>query len=118
MAGTRKGAINVELKINSKNEIEALAEIGGFDDAVEFTGSVPDGFEANFKPSYYLLQDNEIVVNQDYKEPIITDPRPSEAQQQLAQVTYQQMMTTQDITTLQTQNAQMAYQLMMQGGKA
>ena len=47
--------------------------------------------------------------------------QPSQTQQQLAQLTYQQMMTTQDVTTLQTQNAQMAYQLMMmqqQGGEA
>ena len=49
----------------------------------------------------------------------IAEPQPSEADKQLAQLTYQQMMTTQDVTTLQTQNAQMAYQLMMQqGGKA
>lgn len=111
----------MELKINSKNEIEAIAEIGGFEDAVEFTGSIPDGFEANFKPSYYLLQDNEIVVNPNYQKPVINEPGPSQAQQQLAQVAYQQMMTTQDVTTLQTQNAQMAYQLMMmqkQGGEA
>lgn len=111
----------MELKINSKNEVEALAEIGGFDDGVEFNGSLPDEFEDNFKPSYYLFQDEQIVVNPDYKEPIITDPSPSQAQQQLAQVAYQQMMTTQDVTTLHTWNAQIAYQLMMmqkQGGEA
>lgn len=59
----------MELKINSKNEIEALAGIGGFDDAVEFTGSVPDNFEENFKPSFYLLKNNEIVLNPNYIEP-------------------------------------------------
>ena len=35
---------------------------------------------------------------------------------QLAAISYQQMTTTQGVTTLQTQNAQMAYQLMTQGG--
>ena len=78
----------MELKINSKNEIEALAEIGGFDDAVEFTGSVPDGFEANFKPSYYLLKNNEIVLNPNYIEP--TPPKsaggPTTEQQMINQL--------------------------------
>lgn len=106
----------MELKINSKNEIEAVAEIGGFEDAVEFTGTFPDGFEENFKPNFYLFKDGKIVVNEDYQEPTIADHGPSESKQQLAAVAYQQMMTTQDVTTLQTQNAQMAYQLMIQGG--
>lgn len=110
----------MQLKINSKNEIEALAKIGGFDDGIEFTGSLPDGFESDFKPGYYLLQDDKIIVNPNFEEPVFANPGPSQTQQQLAQMAYQQMMTTQDVTTLQTQNAQMAYQLMMQkqGGEA
>ena len=42
---------------------------------------------------------------------------PSNTDKTLAALTYQQMMTTQDVTTMQTQNAKMAYQLMTaQGG--
>lgn len=37
-------------------------------------------------------------------------------QQQVAILAYQQMTTQQTITDLQAQNAQMAYQLMTQGG--
>jgi len=43
--------------------------------------------------------------------------KPSPTQQQLAALAYQQMTSQQTITDLQTQNAQMAYQLMTQGGE-
>lgn len=66
----------MQLKINSKNEIEAIAEIGEFDDGVEFNGSLPDEFESDFKPGYYLLQDDEIIVNPNYQEPTISIPTP------------------------------------------
>lgn len=58
----------------------------------------------------------EWLANQPEPEPV----EPSDTDKALAAVAYQQTMTTQDVTTLQTQNAQMAYQLMMmqQGGKA
>lgn len=114
----------MKIKINENNEILECAMIGDLSDGLEIDDSLkPDGFEENFKPSFYLFKDNEIVVNPNYEEPAISIPElgPSATQQQLAQVTYQQMMTTQDVTTLQTQNAQMAYQLMMmqqQGGEA
>lgn len=111
----------MQILVNDKNEITSYVVLGEIEGSVEFNGSLPDGFEANFKPSYYLLQDNEIVVNPNYQEPVIADPEPSATQQQLAQVAYQQMMATQDVTTLQKQNAQMAYQLMMmqkRGGEA
>lgn len=111
----------MNILVNEQNEIVAYTNHGDIDGATAYSGAVPDGFEENFKQNFYLLKDGEIVVNDDYQEPVIADSKPSEAQQQLAQVTYQQMMTTQNVTTLQTQNAQMAYQLMMmqqQGGKA
>lgn len=42
--------------------------------------------------------------------------QPSAAETQLAALAYQQMITQKTITDLQTQNAQMAYRLMTQGG--
>lgn len=109
------------IKINDKNEILEYADVGGIDGAQEFKGIRPDNFIENFKPSRYLLQNNEITVNPNYEEPTINIPEiePSQTKQQLAQIAYQQMMTSKDFTTIQTQNAQMAYQLMMQqGGRA
>lgn len=88
------------------------------------------GFTDNDGYTVYQINQDEIdrcVINHTKVEDghLITDVShlmtgPSQSQQQLAQVTYQQMMTTQDVTTLQTQNAQMAYQLMMiqRGGEA
>lgn len=109
------------IKINDKNEIVEMAIYGGLENGFEFEGKIPEDFKINFKPSFYLLKNSEIVENPNYEEPTVVDMGPSEAQKQLAQVTYQQMMTTQDVTALQTHNAQMAYQLMMmqkQGGEA
>lgn len=111
----------MKLQLDDSNLIIGYTNYGDLSESIEFTGILPEDFEENFKQKFYLFKDGEIVVNNDYQEPVIADPKPSESQQQLAQVTYQQMMTTQDITTLQTQNAQMAYQLMMiqkQGGEA
>lgn len=110
----------MKLQLDVNNLIVGYANYGDLSESIEFTGTLPEGFEENFKQNFYLLKNNEIVVNPDYQEPVIADPGPSQTQQQLAQVVYQQMMTTQDVTTLQTQNAQMAYQLMMiqQGGEA
>lgn len=112
----------MQLELNG-NEIVGYAEIGGGEGFLEFGGELPECFYDNFRPSYFLLENNEIVVNPNYEEPTfnITDLGPTEAQKQLAQITYHQMMTTQDVTALQTQNAQMAYQLMMmqkQGGES
>lgn len=111
----------MQILVNDKNEITSYVVLGEIEGSVEFEGTLPEGFEENFRPNFYLFKDGEIVINPNYQEPVIADPRPSATQQQLAQVAYQQMMTTQDVTTLQTQNAQMAYQLMMmqkRGGEA
>lgn len=64
------------------------------------------------------LISNHLVVDADYVPPVETptDPQPSDTDKALAALSYQQMTTTQDVTTLQTQNAQMAYQIMMLGG--
>ena len=113
----------MKIRVNEKSEITEFAIVGSLPDSLEIDDSLkPEGFENIFKSGYYLYQDNKIVTNQDYEEPTVSipEPQPSEADKQVAQLTYQQMMTTQDVTTLQTQNAQMAYQLMMiqQGGEA
>ncbi|MDE3751887.1 DUF2977 domain-containing protein [Pediococcus pentosaceus] len=44
------------------------------DNIVQYTGTIPDDFEENFKPSFYMLKDDEIVLNPDYVEPVNTPP--------------------------------------------
>ena len=63
------------IKINEKNEIIEFAKIGGLPNAIEFTKMMPDDFESRFKPSFYLLKNNEIVLNPNYVEP--TPPKPA-----------------------------------------
>ncbi|MBF7139937.1 DUF2977 domain-containing protein [Pediococcus pentosaceus] len=39
------------------------------DNVVQFSGNIPDDFYSNFKPSFYMIQDDKIVENPDYVEP-------------------------------------------------
>ena len=57
----------MQILVNSKNEIISFAIVGGFEDGVEIT-NYPSDFINNFKPKYYVFEDNEIKVNKDYKE--------------------------------------------------
>jgi len=57
----------VQILVNNKNEIVSFAIVGGFEDGIEIT-NYPNDFINNFKPRYYLFEDNEIKVNKDYKE--------------------------------------------------
>lgn len=109
----------MELIVNDKNEIVGFNYLSREGIQID-QEEAPDEMLTDFLSKKWIWSDDKIIDNQNYQEPNITDPGPSQTQQQLAQVIYQQMMTTQDVTTLQTQNAQMAYQLMMQkqGGEA
>ncbi|PIO79999.1 hypothetical protein BSQ39_12985 [Loigolactobacillus backii] len=108
----------MKLVINNQNEIIEYAILGDIPNSEEFTAMPPDDFESNFKPSFYLLQNNEIVKNTNYKESVESIPMLSTTplESQVAALAYQHMTAQQTITDLQTQNAQMAYQLMTQGG--
>lgn len=64
----------MQILINESQEITAYAIKGGFINGVEFVGDVPNGFMTGFKPSYYLLKDNMIVLNPNYIEPTPTKP--------------------------------------------
>ena len=57
----------MQILVNNKNEIVSFAIVGGFEDGIEIT-NYPNDFINNFKPRYYLFEDNEIKVNKDYKE--------------------------------------------------
>lgn len=71
------------LKINEKNEVTSYALIGGLSEAVKYDGTIPDDFEVNFKPSFYLLKNNEIVLNPNYVEPTLPKPAGGPTTEQL-----------------------------------
>ncbi|AXN35458.1 DUF2977 domain-containing protein [Latilactobacillus curvatus] len=62
------------LIVNDNSEIIEFASKGSLPNAIEFVGIVPDGFETNFKSSFYLLKDNTIIANPNYVAPVITVP--------------------------------------------
>lgn len=57
----------MQILINRENEIISFAIVGGFEDGFE-VDNIPDNFIVNFKPRYYIFEDNEIKVNENYKE--------------------------------------------------
>ncbi|USF96128.1 hypothetical protein [Latilactobacillus phage TMW 1.46 P1] len=64
----------MQITVNSVGEIISYVKVGTIEGAIEFSGTIPDDFEDNFKPSFYLLQNNAIVLNQSYVEPKPTIP--------------------------------------------
>ena len=99
-----------------KDQIVSFALIGDLDNSIEVNDSIiPDDFMENFKPNYYLYDNNIISINTNYKEPelVVPDVKPSESQKLL-------MSLSQNVATLQSmimaQNQQMA-QLMAKEAK-
>ena len=99
-----------------KDQIVSFALIGDLDNSIEVDDSIiPDDFMDNFKPNYYLYDNNIISINTNYKEPalVVPDVKPSESQKLL-------MSLSQNVATLQSmimaQNQQMA-QLMAKEAK-
>lgn len=74
----------MKILINDNTEIVAYAAFGDLAGSFEFTGSIPDDFKSDFKPSYYLYQDSKIVVNPNYEEPSIDIPTPEPSAEQQA----------------------------------
>lgn len=57
----------MQILLNDKNEITNYAIVGGFEDGIEID-NIPDNFIVNFKPRYYLYNEGQIEVNNEYKE--------------------------------------------------
>ncbi|KAF0376448.1 DUF2977 domain-containing protein [Pediococcus acidilactici] len=68
--------MSLQLELNDKNEILSYLKFGGIEEVrlTEYDGLVPDNFEDDFKPLYFMIKDNTIVENPDY-EP--TNPEPT-----------------------------------------
>ena len=79
------------IKINDQNLILEYTTIGGLPDSIEYTGTIPDDFEAKFKPSFYMLQNDEIIENSNYVEP--TDTPPDDGPTNVQQVVMQMSAT-------------------------
>ncbi|QYY86094.1 DUF2977 domain-containing protein [Pediococcus pentosaceus] len=79
------------IKINDQNLILEYTTIGGLPDSIEYTGTIPDDFEAKFKPCFYMIQDEVIVENSDYVEP--TDTPPDDGPTNVQQVVMQMSAT-------------------------
>lgn len=71
------------IKVNAEKVILEYSTVGGLPDSIEYTGTIPDDFEAKFKPSFYMFQDDQIIENPDYVEPSDTPPDDSPTSVQL-----------------------------------
>ena len=77
-----------------KNQIVSFALIGDLDNSIEFDQSkLPEDFYNSFKPRYFLMKDNEITVNPDFKDVVYTVPEtePNQEQQILSTLAKQVM---------------------------
>lgn len=92
----------MQLLVDENLEIIAFAQTGILSGAIEYKGNVPDDFEENFKPSFYLLKNNEIVLNPNYIEP--TPPKsaggPTTEQQMINQLGLQVATLTAEVNQL------------------
>lgn len=79
--------MSLQLELNDENEILSYLKFGGVEDVTltEYNGPVPDNFEDDFKPLYFMLKGNVIVENPDYVEPQPPEVNPTNEQQILMQ---------------------------------
>lgn len=56
----------MELLVNENGEIVGYASVGGCGGIEIDDNILPEGFEDNFVPSFYLYQNNKILKNPDY----------------------------------------------------
>ena len=60
----------MQIKINADSEIISYAVIGEVENGITVDRDVvPDNFEADFKPLYFVFRDKIIEINENYKEP-------------------------------------------------
>ncbi|MCI2961007.1 DUF2977 domain-containing protein [Pediococcus pentosaceus] len=81
----------MKLVVDENGMITAYCMVGDIPGSVEYDNIVPDDFEINFKPSFYMLQNEVIVENSDYVEP--TDTPPDDGPTSVQQVVMQMSAT-------------------------
>lgn len=86
----------MRLQVNDSNEIIAYATSGDINGSTDYSGTVPDDFYDKFKPSFYLLQNNEISENPNYVAPEPPVISPSEQDKINAQIMLNQAKQKED----------------------
>lgn len=66
------------------------------DNVVQYSGNIPDDFYSNFKPSFYMLQDDKIIENSNYVAPEPPVIGPSEQDKINAQIMLTQAKQKED----------------------
>lgn len=56
----------MRLQVNEKSEIIGYAKKGDLSDSIEFTGAIPDNFEEEFKPYFFIIKNSTIIENPNY----------------------------------------------------
>lgn len=92
----------MQLLVDEQKAITGYVTVGSTDQGIEYTGTVPDGFEENFKPSFYLFQNGTVVANPNYVTPVepTPDSGPTPEQESLTAMA-QQMAVQQHIASLE-----------------
>ena len=94
----------MQFELSATKEILAYATLGGITDGVEVHDPVlPDDFEANFKPYFYLLQNGAVIINQHYVAPVDPTPdiKPTDEQESLTAMAQQMAVQQQHIASLE-----------------
>ncbi|KAF0342071.1 DUF2977 domain-containing protein [Pediococcus acidilactici] len=88
----------MKLELNENNEIVSFLKYGGVEDInfMEFDGVIPDDFEKNFKPNFYMLKDESIIDNPNYVGPEPPVISPSEQDKINAQIMLNQAKQKED----------------------
>ena len=108
----------MRLFLDKNNVIIGYELTGASIDGIEYDPSdLPDDFLDKYKSTFYMIKNGNMIENPNYEKPEPPVVGPSNFEKQMAALSYQQMIDSQTIETLQSQNAQMAYQIMT-GGNA
>ncbi|MDB8858799.1 DUF2977 domain-containing protein [Pediococcus acidilactici] len=100
------------------NEIIEYAIVGHISGSVYYDGNLPEDFNENFKPSFYLLKNNEIVENPDYIAPSNDTPdnnTPTASDKAIAALTLQMAKQSEKQDKF---NAQLLLKIAQLGGGA
>lgn len=93
----------MQLLTDDQQAITGYVTTGSVEQGIEYTGTLPDGFEVNFKPSFYLFQNGTVVANPNYVEPVepTPDSGPTAEQESLTALAKQLADQQQHIASLE-----------------
>lgn len=113
----------MQILINNNDEIIGYALIGGFENGIEIAeDNIPQGFFQNYKPQYYIYENETISINnnyqENYKEPIIeTTPETtptgndSSLRNMFASMQIQIIQSNKIVSDLSQQNANLSQEI-------